>query len=401
MKTSYKLSYNSWGFKEKLAATKVILGGNYTMGKYVEQFEEQFARKMKTKYAVMVNSGSSANLLAIASLVYSGNLKRGDEILVPAVSWSTTYSPLIQYGLKPIFMDCDIDSFNSSPKNILKLSSNTKAVFAVNLLGLPADLQDWREYCKRNNLILIEDNCESLGATENDQQAGTFGLIGTYSFFFSHHLQTMEGGMIVTNSYELYNILKSVRAHGWIRKIDTRFLEKENSLIISSGETYKEWVDSRNGFNENFSFVLPGYCVRPVEISGAVGIEQLKKLDDFVEKRRKNAEIFQNEFYKYNIQKEKINQKSSWYSFGIVFNYANPFHVYLQLKQHGIDCRPIVAGNILMHPLSNYFDQNAKQITEDVPNANKLHSNGIFLGNYPKNLSKELQITSKILKGII
>lgn len=388
----YNLSYNSWGWKEKLAATKVIFSGNYTMDKHVEKFEEHFAEKMKTKYAVMVNSGSSANLLVIAALIYSGDLKPGDEILVPVVSWSTTYSPLIQYGIKPIFMDCDIDTFNSSTNNIPSISNKTKAVFAVNLLGLPADLQKWKNYCENNNMILIEDNCESLGATENNQQAGTFGLMGTYSFFFSHHLQTMEGGMITTNSSKLYNILKSLRAHGWIRKLDARDLQKDIE--------YDNWLSSRNPFNINFSFVLPGYCVRPVEISGAVGIEQLKKLDEFIEKRRKNAEVFQNEFCKYTIQKEKHNQKSSWYSFGIIFpEYVNTFSVYSTLKSHGIDCRPIVAGNILSHPLSTHFEQNKKQSINDFPNANRLHNNGIFIGNSSRNLSRELQFTANLLNS--
>ena len=224
----YELASTSWDDKEIAAIQDVIKKNNYTMGSSVKQFELDFAKYTGNKYCVMVNSGSSANLLAIAAMFYKKEnpLKRGDEVIVPAVSWPTTYYPLYQYGLKLKFVDIDIETLNFDLDELKKaITDKTRLIFAVNLLGNPNDYNIINEIIKDKNIYLIEDNCESLGAVYNGKQLGSIGLMGTYSTFFSHHMATMEGGLIGTDDEELYNILLSIRSHGW-----TRQLPKDNKL---------------------------------------------------------------------------------------------------------------------------------------------------------------------------
>ena len=258
----YPLASSTWDEKELEAIQEVIKSNNFTMGAKVKEFEKDIASFHHVNYAVMVNSGSSANLLAVAALFYTKNskLKRGDEVIVPAVSWSTSYYPFHQYGLKMKFVDIDLETLNYDLSQLEEaINEKTKLILAVNLLGNPNDFNAIQDLIQGKDIILLEDNCESLGAIFNGQYTGTFGLMGTFSSFFSHHISTMEGGIILTNDEEIYHILLSLRSHGW-----TRHLPKENKL---TGTKSDDW------FSESFKFVLPGYNVRPLEMSGAIGIE--------------------------------------------------------------------------------------------------------------------------------
>ena len=234
MENKYPLTSDTWGCEE-LAAIKDVMDSNqYTMGREVRKFEINFAEYFKTKYAVMVNSGSSANLLAVASLFYKKDnfLKKGDEVIVPAISWSTTYYPLQQYGLKLKFVDIDKETLNFKLSSLKRaISPKTKLIFAVNVLGNSNEFQEINKMIEKKNIILLEDNCEALGAKYKGRFTGTFGLMGTNSFFFSHHISTMEGGMINTDDEELYHILLSLRAHGW-----TRNLPKTNLITGTKSE---------------------------------------------------------------------------------------------------------------------------------------------------------------------
>ena len=224
---SYPLAESSWGEEEIQANKKVIESNIFSMGQYVKQFEDDFAKFFGSKYAIMVNSGSSANLVAIAASFYTKNpyLKRGDEVIVPAVSWSTTYYPLQQYGLKCKFVDVDIDTLNFDIEALKEaITDNTKAIFAVNLLGNPNDFETIESMIKDKNILLIEDNCESMGAKQNGKYTGTFGKMGTFSTFFSHHMATMEGGVVVTDDKELYHVMLTLRAHGWTRNLRKKIL---------------------------------------------------------------------------------------------------------------------------------------------------------------------------------
>lgn len=284
-KISLPLATSGWDEREQEAIQKVIASGFYTMGEHVLNYEKDFAKLFGSKYAVMCSSGSTANLIMVAALFYRkvNPLQRGDEVIVPAVSWSTTYYPLSQYGLKLRFVDIDRETLNYDLNELEKaISPKTKLVMAVNLLGNPNEFSRLQKICQAKNLILIEDNCESMGATFEGKKTGTFGVMGTFSSFFSHHISTMEGGTVVCDDEELYHILLCLRAHGW-----TRQLPKHNHVTGTKSD---------DAFEESYRFVLPGYNVRPLEMSGAIGIEQLKKLPKFILERRANAAVFQEAF---------------------------------------------------------------------------------------------------------
>ena len=349
MINGYPLATSTWDALEIEAMQEVIESRQFTMGSKVKAFEENFAKKFGAKYAVMVNSGSSANLLMIASLFYTNErfrLKRGDEVIVPAVSWSTTYYPLYQYGLKLKFVDINIDTLNYNIDDLKKaVTSKTKVILAVNLLGNPNDYDEIRKITSEHNVLLIEDNCESMGAKFRGDFAGNIGIMGTFSTFFSHHISTMEGGLILTSHEELHQILISLRAHGW-----TRNLPQKNLLT---------GMKSDNPFEESFKFILPGYNVRPLELSGAIGLCQLEKLDSIIETRRKNAEKFKSIMLakkQYLIQQE-IGQ-SSWFGFSIIIkdnSSTNRSELINKLISNGIEVRPIVAGDFTKNKVINYF----------------------------------------------
>jgi CDP-6-deoxy-D-xylo-4-hexulose-3-dehydrase len=382
----YPLATSTWDDKEIEAINTVIASDMYTMGKHVQQFEEEFSAFVGSKYSVMVNSGSSANLLAVAALFYTKNpkIKRGDEVIVPAVSWSTTYYPLYQYGLKLKFVDVDLHTLNFDLEQLEKaITKDTKMIMAVNLLGNPNDFDTINALIKDTDIVLVEDNCESMGAEFKGKQAGTFGVMGTFSTFFSHHMATMEGGLVVTDDEELYHVLIALRAHGW-----TRHLPKENKVANKSDD----W------FTESFRFVLPGYNVRPVEMSGAIGVQQLKKLPDFLEKRRENANQFQELFKNhpdFYIQKDLSN--SSWFGFSLIIKPESKLKrndVVKLLTDNHIDCRPIVTGDFTKNEVLKYFDY---EIFGEMKNAKYLDTHGLFVGNHQIPLKDEIAHLYKVL----
>jgi CDP-4-dehydro-6-deoxyglucose reductase, E1 len=386
----YPLASTTWDSSEYQAMQKVIASGMFTMSENVAQFERAFASYLNTKYTVMVNSGSSANLLMVAALFYRerGMLKRGDEVIVPAVSWSTTYFPLHQYGLKLKFVDIDAETLNYDLVQLADaVSEKTRMIMAVNLLGNPNDFSVITEIIGSKNIILLEDNCESMGATYKGLQAGTFGLMGSFSTFFSHHMSTMEGGLIATDDEELYHILLSLRAHGW-----TRNLPKYNKICSDKSDL---------AFEESYRFILPGYNVRPSELSGAIGIEQLKKLPSFIKSRRNNAKIFQSlmsNFPYFQIQKEI--SESSWFGFSLIIRDEAPFNrqdFIHKLEENKIEYRPIVTGNFAKKEVINWFDYT---IHGELKNAELIDSNGLFIGNHHFSLEHQLELLFKALSGM-
>lgn len=383
----YKLSDDTWSDEEIEAINRVIKSNRFTMGNEVAAYEKQFAEKVGSKYAVMSNSGSSANLLAIAALVYSGKLSKDDEIIVPAVSWSTTFFPVAQHNLKLRFVDIDVNTFNIDISKLENaITDKTKAIFAVNLLGNPCDYEKILEICKKHNLILIEDNCEALGGSYKDQQLGTIGLMGTYSTFYSHHLCTMEGGVTVTDDEELYHYLLSIRAHGW-----TRNLPSDSKI----------YTKSNDDFYESFNFIVPGYNLRPIEMEGAVGIEQLKKFDRIIEQRKNNAKYFIERIkeVKY-IRPQKETGESSWFGFGMILNDELDIRkqVVETLTEKNIDVRPIVAGNFTKNIAVKYLDYS---IYGNLENADIIHKNGFFVGNHSNDNRKEVDMLIDVLKGVL
>lgn len=374
MSFKFPLAASSWGQEELDAMQRVIASGMFTMGENVLTFEQDFAQYVGSKHCVMVNSGSSANLLMIAALFYTQNptlkLKRGDEVIVPAVSWSTTYYPLYQYGLKIKFVDIDLHTLNYDLEQLEQaVTDKTRAIMAVNLLGNPNDFERIQQIIDNRNIVLIEDNCESMGASFQGKQAGTFGVMGTFSSFFSHHISTMEGGMIVTDDEEIYQILLSLRAHGW-----TRNLPKQN-LVCSD--------KSDDPFEESFRFVLPGYNVRPLEMEGAIGIEQVKRLPNLIEERRKNGKLLQAALsYHPDIIIQKEIGESSWFGFSLVIRPNSQLkrkELIDKLNALGFECRPIVTGNFAKNEVVKYFDF---EVHGTLKNAEHIDQNGLFIGNH-------------------
>ncbi len=387
---TYPLTASSWGQEELDAITRVVESGYFTIGKEVRAFEEAFARHLGKHHAVMVNSGSSANLVSIAALFHrkEAPLRPGDEVIVPAISWSTTYHPLQQYGLRLRFVDIELESLNMDVQKLeTALTPRTRMVLAVSILGNPAKLDVIRDFCDRHDLIFMEDNCESLDATLPDgRKAGTIGDLSTFSFFFSHHISTMEGGMVLTDDAELYHLLLSLRAHGW-----TRDLPDDSPLFERTGDD----------LFEAYRFILPGYNLRPLEFSGAVGQVQLKKLDAMTKARRRNWHLFQDLFRddpRFLIQEEY--GKSSAFAFTLTLApdaQIERRRVFDCLQEAGIGFRIITGGCFLAHDVIDHYDYSE---VGPIVNAFIAHRRGFFVGNHPSDLRAEINHLHHVLKGV-
>ena len=376
----YDLSASTWGPEENDAIRRTIESGRFTMGEQVALFEREFAAYFGMKHGVMANSGSSANLIAVAALFFKKDrpLQRGDEVIVPAISWSTTFHPLQQYGLKLRFVDVQLETLNLDVNKLERaLTPRTRAIVAVSILGNPAALDVIERFAREHDLYLIEDNCESMDAELNGRKTGTFGLLNTFSFFFSHHISTMEGGIVLTNDLELDHLMRSIRAHGW-----TRDLPAGSPLFQRRGDDHFE----------AYRFILPGYNVRPLELGGAIGREQLKKLPAMTAQRRRNLTLFQNLFAgdeRFILQRE--NGKSSCFSFTIILNPAchmDRDRVFGALRNADIGFRMITGGCFLRHDAIRYFDYDV--VDGGVPNADLAHDRGFFVGNCPQDLESQL-----------
>lgn len=382
----YDLAASTWGPEEPAAIQRVVDSGQFTMGPQVRAFERQFAEYFGVEHAIMANSGSSANLIGIAALCFKRDrpLQRGDEVIVPPISWITTYTPLQQYGLKLRFVDIDLETLNLDARQLeAALTPRTRAVVAVSILGNPAPLDEIRRFADRHGLYFFEDNCESMDAELGGRKAGTFGDIGTFSFFYSHHISTMEGGMVITNDRELADLVRSLRAHGWTRDLapDTTLYER-----------------GPNAHFEAYRFILPGYNVRPLELSGAIGQEQLKKLPRFTAARRENWRYFKRRFggdERFITQRE--NGTSSAFCFTIVLN---PRHridrdrVFAALRAADIGFRIITGGNLLRHDAIRHFDYSCHG---EMRNADLAHTAGFFVGNHPFDLTPQIDRLHDVL----
>jgi CDP-6-deoxy-D-xylo-4-hexulose-3-dehydrase len=376
---TYDLASTSWGQEELDAIARVVREGRFTMGEHVRRFEEAFAARFGVKHAVMVNSGSSANLVGVAALFHVDDrpLQRGDEVIVPAISWATTFHPLQQYGLRLRFVDVELDTLNMDVSKLeAALTPRTRMLMSVSVLGNPAALDVMRAFCDTHGLYLFEDNCESMGATLNGRLCGTFGDIGTFSTFYSHHISTMEGGLLVTNRAEIATLARAIRNHGWAR--DT--------------------PDDPDDFFEAYRFIVPGYNVRPLEMCGAIGLEQLKKLDRMIAIRRANAAHFGRLFQgddRFILQRE--NGRSSWFSFTMILNPARSIdraRVMGAMRDAGIGFRMITGGSFLRHEAARFFDY---EVVGDLINANIAHDHGFFVGNHPRDLTAEITRLREVL----
>jgi len=380
----YSLLENAFSKKDINAGIKVIKSKQLTMSKITKRFEEYFAKKIGAKFALMVNSGSSANLLALSAItnpMYNKKLKQNDEVLIPAVCWSTSLWPIIQLGLKPVFVDVDIETLNISIDDLeKKITNKTKALMCIHILGISSNMQKIQKICKKKNIIIIEDTCESLGAKYKNKYLGTVGQFGTFSFYFSHQITSGEGGMIVCDNIHNYNILKTLRSHGWSR--DTYFHEK-----------YKK---KYKNLNDKFLFINSGYNLRPTEIQAAIALNQFKRLNIFKKIRQENRDkiIFNLKSSKiWNNQFDfvKINKfmKPSWFGLAILINnkYLHKKNKFINfLNKIGIENRPILSGNFLNQPAAKLYKLDNKKI---FPKADEVEKRGFFIGLHTKKMSNK------------
>lgn len=334
-----RLHESTLGEDEIQAAIGVLRSGELTMaggGRY-KQFERAFADSIGMDHGVTCNSGSSANLLAIAGLVAMGRLQRGDEVIVSALSWSTTVWPLVQYGLVPVIVDIDHVSLNMDAAEVAgAVTSKTRAVMPVHVYGNPCEMDALREICDRHSLILIEDCCEALGAKWRKAPVGTFGMVGTFSFYFSHHISTIEGGIVVTRDPELADMMRMQRSHGWTRECE-------------------QAMPTREGLDARFTFEEAGYNLRLTEVQSAIGLVQLPKLKDYVRSRRAAVHELKTalgDIGGIRFQGEHPENYSSWFGFTIITDgekiKANSMRAHLEAN--GIETRPIICGNIARQP---------------------------------------------------
>ena len=370
-----RLHEPTFGADEIWEALESMLTTRVTMGPKVKRFESEFSERFDYGASVMVNSGSSANLLAVAAITNpatENRLEPGDEVLVPAVCWSTTIWPLIQHGLIPVIVDIDPRTMNIDPEEAERaIGPKTRGIMLVHVYGNPCDMDAITGIAKRHNLTIVEDCCEALGAEYQGRPVGTFGDVGTFSFYFSHHITTLEGGMCVTDNPQLAELIRVLRAHGWVRDNDAP----------------EEYLDAHDDIDPRFLFVNTGYNLRATELQGGFGYVQLPKLDGFIDVRTKNARYWREEFSHYRgkmfeFQSETPGGKHSWFGFPMTVSKSAPFsasELRQFLESRNIETRPIIAGNIAEQPALQSYEH---RVHGDLPESSHVMRAGFTFGNH-------------------
>jgi CDP-6-deoxy-D-xylo-4-hexulose-3-dehydrase len=372
--TRLPLHVPSYGADEVNEALDSLLSTRVTMGDKVRRFEALWAEYLGVREAVMVNSGSSANLVAAAALVnpaFPRRLAAGDEVIVPAVAWSTTYFPLVNVGLVPVLVDVDLDTFTIDPEAAAAaVGPRTRALMPVHLLGNACDMRALGALAARHDLVMVEDACEAHGGRFEGKPVGTFGAMGTFSFYFSHHISTIEGGMLVTDDPALADLARMLRAHGW-----TRDLKRKPSLAGAP-------------IDERFLFVNLGYNLRPTEVQGAFGLHQVAKLEPFIKIRRDNVD-FWNAGLKRHARwlrecpgRDGNGSRSVWFGYPITVRPEAPFsrdELVAFLESRGIATRPIMAGNFRDQPAIHLFPH---RIAGSLARAEQVMRQSFFIGNH-------------------
>ena len=399
----YPLAADTFGDEEIREAIAVLKSRRVTMGERVRAFESEFATWVGAGHALMVNSGSSANLLMVDALLRRTNgtapLAAGDEVLVPGLSWPTTVWPLVQLGLVPVWVDVDPATLGLDLDSAATVvGPRTKAMLIVHPLGRALDLEMYQQFCRERSLILLEDACESLGAHWAGRHVGTVGGAGSFSFYFSHHISTIEGGMVVTDDSSLHDDLLSLRAHGWVRdRSDRAALAKRNPA-----------------FDDRFLFVMPGYNVRPMEMQGAIGSIQLRRLDAMLDAREDLARTVAGWLSERAPWIELIgadtlgdvrpavrrDRTHSWMALPMRLRERAPVSrdaVVRHLEEKGVETRPLLAGNLARHPAAKGI------VSRSAPSLNycdELVDRAFMIGCHPVLAPAALETLERALTSI-
>jgi len=373
-KTKIPLVVPSYDWEEVYEAIDSLLSTQVTMGEKVKQFESMFAEYIGTSHAIMTSSGSTANLLALSILTnpfLKDRIKPGDEIITPAVTWATTVYPIIDCGAVPVLVDVTLNTFNLNLDEVERaITDKTRAIMPVHLLGNPCEMDRLEKIAREHNLYVIEDACEAHGAEFKGQKVGTFGDLATFSFFFSHHITTIEGGMIVTNNGELAELAKALRVFGWVRDLK----DKEKFT--------KQYQD----IDPRFLFINTGFNFRPTEIQGAFGIHQIGKLDKFIELRRENADFWMRNFEEYQdyllLHTEREDTKHVWFGYPVTVRPDAPFtrkELVDFLEGKSVETRPVMVGNMDEQPAMKILPYRK---AGELPNSKLIMRNSFFFGNH-------------------
>ena len=369
----YPLIKNPFRKKDLLQAIKVLKSNKITAGKVTANFEKVFKRKLKINQSLMVNSGSSANLLAFQCLVNPYRkriLNKNDEVLIPTLCWSTSLWPIVQSGLKPVFVDVDIKTLNINTKDMeKKINKKTKAIMLVHVLGNSTNMDEILRIKKKYNLILIEDTCESLGTKYKNKYLGTLGEFSSFSFYVSHQITSGEGGMICCKDLDDMEIIKSLRAHGW-----SRGLKNEKAIAIKNRDLDPRFIFYNSGFN-----------LRPTDITASIGLSQFKDLDKLIKSRNLNRDKIYKAFLKnkiitscLSILKENRFVKPSWFGVPIILNRRVKKDKFInKLENLGVETRPIISGNFLKQPSIKKYKIKSNV---NVKNSNIINKFGLFIG---------------------
>ena len=356
-----------------------------TKGDLTDQFEQEWSKWLGVKHSIFVNSGSSANLALIQAIKIMHAKNKNAKIIMPAVSWSTTVAPAMQLGMTPILCEADSDTLGLDIDHFEQLCSQHKpvAVMLVHVLGFPCKMKEIMAICKKHNIILLEDTCEAHGSTYDNKKLGSLGLASTFSFYFGHHMSTIEGGMISTDDTDLYNLLKSIRCHGWSRDLDTEY----------RSALKKDWkIDS---FQDLYTFYVPGFNLRSTDLQAFIGLQQLKKLDGICMQRNKNYQ-----FYRDNLKQLEWSPsptKESWVS-----NFAYPIisskrdKIITHLKNNNIETRPLICGSIGQQPFWK-----KEYGTCSYPFADKVNDQGLYLPNNHQMTENELIKMTKVMNEVL
>ena len=349
-----------------------------TKGQLNVQFEKEWSEWLGKKYSVFVNSGSSANLAALYSLLLSGKL-RNNKIIVPAVSWVTTVTPAVQFGMEPIMCECDEDNLGLNIDHLKQIieEHNPSSIILVHVLGFPNHMNEIVKLCKEHDIRLIEDTCESIGSEYEGKKLGTFGDLSTFSFYFGHHMSTIEGGMISTDDEELYHILLSIRSHGWDRDLP---VEKQ----IELRQKY-----NINNFRSLYTFYYPGFNLRATDLQAFIGLGQLNKLEEIIKNRNINYlryhEGIKNSEWKITPPE---NSFISNFSYPVITKNIN--ELVEKLTENNIECRPLICGSINEHPF--WYERYGKQ---ELPISKRVHEYGLYL---PNNHQMTIEEVDKVIE---
>jgi CDP-6-deoxy-D-xylo-4-hexulose-3-dehydrase len=361
-----RLAENTITHEELLALSEWIPNSpQLTKGPLVIEFEKKFASFTGTKHCVMVNSGSSANLLMAYSLL-EGNYLKNKKVVVPAISWITTLSPFLQFGFDVLLCDSNNVNLGLDTQKLedIFIKEKPALLILVHVLAHLNDMEEINRLCEKYDVLLIEDACEALGTSDvNGKKAGNLSLAGSFSFYYGHHISTIEGGAVTTNDTKLYNLMLSIRSHGWSRDVDSNFKE--------------EWKKEFNidDVREFYTFYYPGFNLRSTDLNAFIGISQLDKMEEIIKVRENNFNLY-NKFLegKYWKQESKFSELSS-FAYGTIVE--NRMEVFNHLKKNNIEVRPLICGSMGKQP---FWIKKYGHTPLEV--ADVIHDYGLYLPNH-------------------